>query len=77
MTDFTVVKGKLYKAKIVLEGFEELASNDMIVDKLQEAGFSNIVVTGNGSEREATARWDGNDTTADIPPEITDIQEVT
>ena len=64
---FTVKQGRRYKARIELGFFEQVASNSMIADKFQEVGFSDVSVTGDGSEREAIGRWNGQDTTAQLP----------
>ena len=73
---FTVKKDKRYKAKISLGFFEQVASNDMIVEKLQEAGFSDVHVTGSGGERTAIGRWSGADTSAEMPSQVVSATEI-
>ena len=71
---YTVKQGVRYYAQIKLSGFEALASNDQIAEKLKAAGFSDVLVTGNGANRGASATWLGKDATADIPSEIYHVE---
>jgi len=73
---FTVRTGRRYKAIISLGFFEQMASNDMIAEKLEEAGFKSVKVTGNGATREAEAVWSGQDTTAEMPPQLVSAVEL-
>ena len=76
MPHFTVQKGKIYKAKISLGLMQSVASNEMVADKLREAGFTDVVVTGSGRTRIAEGVWPHEDTAAEIPTEVADIQVV-
>jgi len=76
MPKFTVENGKSYEAKIKLVGFEVMASNDQVVDKLRELGFSNLEVTGEGDIRDASGTWTGQTATVDLPEQIAKIDEV-
>lgn len=76
MPRFTVEKGKRYRARIHLGLLQSLASNDMVADKLREAGFTDVVVTGSGSARTAEGVWPGDSASADIPDEVTDISVI-
>lgn len=76
MEEFTVVKGKRYKAEIQLSGFEVMADNDKIANILSEAGFSNIDVTGEGDTREVQATWPGETVTGPIDRHIYNLAEV-
>lgn len=73
---FTVHKGKRYKAKIALSFFEQMASNDMIVEKFQEAGFTEVSVTGTGDTRIAIGRWASADTSAQMPSQVVSATEI-
>lgn len=73
---FTVRTGRRYKAMISLGFFEQMASNDMIADKLEEVGFTDVTVSGNGAKREALALWTGPDTTAEMPPQLVSAVEL-
>jgi hypothetical protein len=64
MPIFTVHQGKRYRATITLGFLERFASNDTIADKLREAGFTEVTVTGSGGTREAEAIWPKEDVTA-------------
>ena len=56
MATFTVRQGKRYRATIALGMLERFASNDIIASRLQEAGFTEVSVSGNGATRHAEAR---------------------
>ena len=73
MSEFTVEKGKRYRATITLGLLQGFASNEMVAGHLIEAGFSDVHVTGSGSTRIATALWDKDTVTGPIPDEISEI----
>ena len=73
MADFTVEKGKRYKATITLGLLQSVASNEMVADRLREAGFTDVSVAGSGRTRTATGLWSGDTVSGAIPDEITDI----
>lgn len=73
---YTVKNGVRYYAQIKLTGFEVLATNEQIAEKLKAAGFTDISVTGDGDYRGASATWIGKDTTANIPSEIYHIEVI-
>jgi hypothetical protein len=74
---FTVRHGRRYRATITLTGFEQLASNGMIEGKLEAVGFTNVSVTGAGGMRQIEGTWNGPDTTAQIDPHLSNIQDIT
>jgi hypothetical protein len=76
MAMFTVRQGKRYRATIALGLVERLASNDMIADKLREAGFAEVKVTGGGGMRYAEVLWPGADMTAELPSQVASVAEV-
>lgn len=76
MEEFTLVRGKKYKAKIHLPGFQDYASNDKIADMLTEYGFTDIEVTGEGRSREGTATWSGETVTGPMDRRIVSVEEV-
>jgi len=73
MADFTVEKGKRYKATITLGMLQSVASNEMVADKLRETGFADVTVTGSGRTRIATGLWARDTVSGAIPNEISDI----
>ncbi len=73
---FTVHHGGRYRGTITLSGFEQFATNDMIVGKLTDVGFTNVVVTGSGATRTAEGTWSGPETTAQLDPHLTHIVEL-
>jgi hypothetical protein len=76
MTTFTVQQGKRYRTEISLGLFERFASNATIEERLREAGFSEVQVSGSGSTRSAEALWPGPDATATIPSQVTSVTEI-
>ncbi len=70
---YTVEKGGKYRASFVLQGFEQLADNDMIKRKLEEAGFSSVRVWGSGSVRYASGEWHRENATAELPSQLHQI----
>lgn len=76
MPHFTGKKGKIYKAEISLGLMQSVASNEMVAHKLREAGFTDVVVTGSGRTRVAEGVWPHEDTSAEIPTEVANIQVV-
>ena len=76
MAEYTVKKGKVYKARISLNYMESWADNGMIADKVRLAGFIDVTVSGSGYYRTCQAMWVGPDTTAMLPTQITEIVEI-
>jgi len=76
MAKFTVEKDKSYQAIIQLAGFEALASNEMIMEQLQNVGFADVEVTGDGNRREAIGIWPKETVTANLPSQIVSVEEV-
>jgi hypothetical protein len=76
MSTFTVHRGKRYRAIISLSWWEQIATNEMIAQKLRDVGFSEVKVTGEDHLREAKALWPLKDTTAQIPSQVSSIQEI-
>jgi hypothetical protein len=76
MAIFTVHQGKRYHATITLGFLERFASNDMIADRLREAGFTEVTVTGSGGTREAEAIWPKEDASAEMPAQIQSVTEI-
>ncbi len=74
--EFTLVKGKRYQAKIHLPGFEDMASNEKIIDMLTEYGFTDIEVIGYGRTREGSATWSNETVTGPLDRHIIEISEV-
>lgn len=76
MAVFTVRQGRRYKATISLGMLESFAGNDMIAERLQEAGFAEISVEGNGATRYAEGLWPNGDASAELPAQITAVTEI-
>jgi hypothetical protein len=73
---FTVHRGKRYRATILLNWIERLASNEIVAQKFRDLGFSDVRVSGQGGTRSAQALWSAQDASAEIPPQIKKIEEV-
>ena len=76
MATFTVKQGRRYRATIALGVLERLASNEMIADRLRNAGFADVSVTGIGAMRHAEALWPQADRSADMPAQIASVSEI-
>ena len=66
--DFTVHKGKRYRATLSLNSVERLADNALIASKFRALGFSNVRVSGAGAIRRVEGFWPRKDASADLPP---------
>jgi hypothetical protein len=75
MAIFTVHSGMRYRATVKLGFFQSVASNETVADKFREVGFTDVVVTGSGRKRHAKGSWTKDDTSAEIPDEVIDVQE--
>lgn len=73
---FTVHKGKHYKASFKLGFLESAASNDLIKEKLENAGFEDVKVWGEGGVRYASGTWPHDDVEASLPSQLHEIIEV-
>ena len=76
MATFTVRQGHKYRAKISLGLLEGLAGNDVIADRLRDAGFVDVAVEGSGSTRRAVGLWPHDDASAELPSQITAVTEI-
>ena len=76
MKEFTVCKGKTYRARISLSFIQSWVDNGVITDKLILAGFIDVNVWGTGYYRTAEGTWIGPDTTGGLPEEVTEVVEV-
>ncbi|MFA5898791.1 MAG: hypothetical protein WC829_06720 [Hyphomicrobium sp.] len=76
MSIFTVRQGRRYRASIALGLLERLAGNDVIAERLRDAGFTDVNVTGSGAERLAVALWPSEDATAEMPNQIKAVTEI-
>jgi hypothetical protein len=76
MPTFTVRQGKRYRATILLNWVERLASNEIVAQKFRDLGFSDVRVSGRGGTRSAQAIWPAQNASAEIPPQIKSIEEV-
>lgn len=73
---YTVRQGQRYRATLRLSFIEQFAGNDMIAERLRAAGFSEVSVAGSGADRVAEAIWPNADTSADLPPQVHEVEEL-
>lgn len=76
MTLYTVRQGRRYRAQIELGWLEQIAGNEIVADRLREAGFTEVSVIGEGRTRAAEALWPLADTSAEIPAQVASIEEI-
>ena len=65
-----LTQGTRYRARLRLGFFEQVASNDAIIAKLEEAGFLDVAVGGSGRDRQAEGTWGGVTENVDLPDQI-------
>jgi len=76
MSTFTVRQGRRYRAVIKLGLLEQLADNEMIGERLRDAGFVDVEITGHGSIRQAEATWAKEDASAPMPSQVVEVDEI-
>lgn len=76
MKEFTVRKGKTYRARITLTFLQSWTDNGAIADKLRLIGFIDVSCWGTGYHRVAEGTWVGKDTTGGLPPQVTEVVEM-
>jgi hypothetical protein len=77
MGRFTVKQGRRYQANIRLGLVQSWAGNETVAGKFEEAGFTEVEVTGSGRNRLAKGLWPHPDASADLPAEIVPpVQEI-
>lgn len=69
---YTVKQGKRYRATISVPF---IVSNGYISGKLTQVGFTSVRVSGRGRTRIAEGTWPRPDTTADLPSQISKVEE--
>jgi alpha-L-fucosidase len=68
--EFTVHKGKRYRATLSLNSVERLADNALIASKFRALGFSKVRVSGEGAIRRVEGFWSRKDASTPLPPQI-------
>ncbi len=63
-------QGVRYYAPIRLGMFEQIASNESIRGKLEEAGFGDVAVGGDGRNRFAEGTWGRPTADVELPDQI-------
>jgi len=75
-TPIQLQHGRRYTADIELGYFEAIAGNAMIKDKLEDAGFINVIITGDGRRRTARGQWGGETRSVDLPSQVKNVRMV-
>lgn len=68
--DFTVHKGKRYRATLFLNSVERLADNALIASKFRALGFTKVSVSGAGAIRRVEGFCPRKDASTPLPPHI-------
>jgi hypothetical protein len=71
--EFTVHKGKRYRATLSLNSVERLADNTLIASKFRALGFSKVRVSGAGAIRRVEGVWPRKDASTPLPPQIIEV----
>lgn len=72
----TLTQYKKYEGMLRLSGLDILGSNSQVSDKLKDAGFSNIVVSGSGIHRKAQGVWSGTTSEVELPKQVVELKEL-
>lgn len=73
MASVDLVQGGKYRGTVMLEGVDQLASNERVGEEFTKAGFTGVNVTGSGASREGTGVWSKPSQTAELPKQITSV----
>lgn len=66
-----------YQGAISLtKGEAFIASNNYLKRELEKAGFTNVEVTGSGTQRNATGVWSRETMEAALPKQVTEIKKL-
>ena len=68
--EFTVQKGKRYRATLSLNSVERLADNALIASKFRAIGFTKVSVSGVGAVRHVEGVWLRKDASTNLPRQI-------
>jgi hypothetical protein len=74
--EFTVHQGKRYRATLALKPTEQFANNAMIAQAFRGVGFSGVRVSGAGATRHVEGIWQGEDASANMPPQIVAVSSL-
>jgi transketolase N-terminal domain/subunit len=76
INQFVLRKGRRYRAAISLGIIQSMATNELIASRLESFGFSDVIVRGHGGRRTVEVLWLKADHEANMPKEITYLEEV-
>jgi len=76
MIRFALVKGGVYRARVVLGWAESFAGNELVASKFRAVGFSDVSVRGSGSQRIAEGTWLNDDVRGAMPSQVDEVMVV-
>ena len=76
MTNFTVRRGRRYRATISLGLLESLAGNELIADRLRAAGFEKSVSRDGVQFVMPKRLWPNDDARAEMPYQVSSVTEI-
>lgn len=71
-----LLPGTRYRAELRLSWSESFAGNSTIREKLVEAGFTNVTVSGDGRSRRAEGTWAGGEEDVVLPEQIANVEAI-
>jgi hypothetical protein len=74
--EFTVHKGKRYRATLSLNSVERIADNALIASKFRALGFTKVRVSGAGAIRRVEGFWPRNDASTELPRQIVAVAKL-
>jgi hypothetical protein len=71
-----LVHGHHYEATINVGLLAGMVSNETVAQKLTDAGFTDVIVTGSGAIRTASGIWNGATENVALPNQIVEVHEI-
>ncbi len=75
MSRMKLEQAQKYRAQLSLGMLERMAGNETIAAKFREVGFTEVVVTGNGSARQAIGVWPHDTREVDLPSQVVSVAQ--
>ncbi len=76
MIRFALVKGGVYRARVVLGWTESFAGNETVASKFRAVGFSDVSVRGSGLQRIVEGTWLNDDVKGAMPSQVDEVMVV-
>ena len=71
--DYILEKGAAYIADVKLTWLQNVATNEDVADKFRELGFTEVVVTGSGRNRQVSGMWNGQTQKIQVPDSVRNV----